>query len=116
VRPVEVLLRDLAALGIDVIFSSDLVPPELLEPPPRAGATPLQRATDALVAHGLALRELAPQKYVVVRAAPDVIVHVAEVPLEEISVYASRYSIQGPSVAAPLELSRRRYRHRARQS
>jgi len=104
-RPVEALLRDLAPLGIDVIFSSDLVPPGLVEPAPRAGVAPLQRAMDALAAHGLTLREIAPQKYVVVRAEPAVITPAAEAPLEEISVYASRYSIQGPGVATPLELS-----------
>ena len=53
---VEALLRALQPLGIDVIYSSDLVPPDLPAPPPRAGDTPLQRATDALAAHGLALR------------------------------------------------------------
>ena len=104
-RPVEALLRDLAPLGIDVIFSSDLVPPDLVEPPPRAGITPLQRATDALAAHGLALREVAPRKFVVIRAPPVEAPQAAEPPLEEISVYASRYSIQGPGVTKPLELS-----------
>ena len=104
-RPVETLLRDLAPLGIDVIFSSDLVPSDLVEPPPRAGITPLQRATDALAAHGLALREIAPRKFVVIRAPPVEALQAAEAPLEEISVYASRYSIQGPGVTKPLELS-----------
>jgi len=104
-RPVEALLRDLAPLGIDVIFSSDLVPPDLVEPPPRAGTTPLQRAADALAAHGLALREIAPRKFVVIRAPPVEAPQSAEAPLEEISVYASRYSIQGPGVIKPLELS-----------
>jgi len=104
-RPVEALLRDLAPQGIDVIFSSELVPPDLVEPPPRPGVAPLQRAMDALAAHGLTLREVAPRKYVVVRAAPQEATPKVEAPLEEISVYASRYSIQGPGVAVPLELS-----------
>jgi len=104
-RHVDVLLRELAPLGIDVIFSSDLVPPELVESPPREGATPLQRAKDALAAHGLALREIAPNKYVVVRESPAQPVTPTEAPIEVISVYASRYSISGPGVTGPLELS-----------
>ena len=104
-RHVDVLLRELAPLGIDVILSSDLVPPELVESPPREGATPLQRAKDALAAHGLALREIAPNKYVVVRESPAQPVTPTEAPIEVISVYASRYSISGPGVTGPLELS-----------
>jgi outer membrane receptor protein involved in Fe transport len=103
---VDSLLRALAPLGIDVIYSSDLVPADMLASP-RAGRSPLDAARDALAAHGLALDEIAPQKYVVVRApatappaTPDV-----DAPLQEISVYASRYSIQGREVAAPRELS-----------
>lgn len=106
VRPVETLLRELSSQGIDVIFSSDLVPPDMLETAPRAGASPLQRATEALAAHGLVLRALAPRKYVVVRASvPDPSTGDADAPMEEISVYASRYSIAGRSVNEPLELS-----------
>ena len=104
-RHVDSLLRELAPLGIDVIFSSDLVPPELVEPPPRAGVTPLQRARDALAANGLALREISPDKYVVVRAEAPAAAAPVDAPLEEISVYASRYSISGPGITEPLELS-----------
>ncbi len=105
-RSVEALLLDLAPLGIDIIFSSDLVPPELRAPPPRTDATPLQRAMDALAAHGLTLRQLAPDKYVVVPASiPQVPQPVSEAPLEEISVYASRYSIEGRTVVDGLKLS-----------
>ena len=104
---IDSLLRALAPLGIDVIYSSDLVPADLEAPPPRAGRSPLERAMDALAANGLKLEPVAPQKYVVVRApaaappaGPD-----TEAPLQEISVYASRYSIEGREVAAPRELS-----------
>ena len=105
-RSVESLLRDLAPLGIDVIFSSDLVPPDLRAPPPSADATPLQLAMQALAAYGLTLRELAPDKYVVVRAnTPQAPQPVSEAPLEEISVYASRYSIEGRTLVDGLKLS-----------
>ena len=53
---------------MDVIYSSELVPPEHPAPPARAGDTPLQRAREALAAHGLALRSVGPNTYVVVRA------------------------------------------------
>lgn len=62
---------------------------------------------DALAANGLRLEPVAPQKYVVVRApvtAPPVAPE-SDAPLQEISVYASRYSIEGREVAAPRQLS-----------
>jgi hypothetical protein len=104
---VDSLLRALAPLGIDVIYSSDLVPADLVAPTSRAGQAPLERAADALAAHGLMLQPVAPRKYVVVRApsAPPPPVADVEAPLQEISVYASRYSIEGREVAMPRELS-----------
>jgi hypothetical protein len=103
---VDSLLRALRPLGIDVIYSSDLVPADLAAPPPLAARSPLERAMDALAANGLKLEPLAPQKYVVVRVPPapppppdD------DAPLQEISVYASRYSIEGREVAQPRQLS-----------
>ena len=76
-------------------------------PPPRAGRTPLELARDALAAHGLSLEPLAPQKYVVVRMPPAAPPSdpASDAPLQEISVYASRYSIEGRLVAEPRELS-----------
>jgi len=106
VRTVDSLLRDLKALGIDVIYSSDLVPADLQAPPPKPGRTPLELAMDALAASGLRLEPLAPQKYVVVRAPAPAAAPAAEpAPLQEISVYASRYSIGGRAVSDPRTLS-----------
>jgi outer membrane receptor protein involved in Fe transport len=103
---VDSLLRALGAQGIDVIYSSELVPADLVAPPPRAGRSPLEQAMDALAAHGLRLDPVAPRKYVVVRApVPQLPPPVDEAPLQEISVYASRYSIEGRDVAEPRELS-----------
>jgi outer membrane receptor protein involved in Fe transport len=100
-KSVEALLQELRQDGIEIIFSSELVAPGLLEPAPRPGATPLQRATDALAAHGLELRAIAPGKYVVaVSAAPKPVPPPADAPLEEISVYASRYAIAGGATVA----------------
>jgi hypothetical protein len=103
--PVDSLLRALQAQGVDVIFSSELVPPQMRAPLPRAGRTPLEAATEALAANGLRLESLAPRKFVVVRAPPPAVPPAAEDALQEISVYASRYSIEGRAVAAPRELS-----------
>jgi outer membrane receptor protein involved in Fe transport len=102
---VESLLRDLRPQGIDVIFSSDLVPPELLAPATLAGNTPLEQAVEALAAHGLVLRPLARNRYVVVRAQTSQVSQADAAPMEEISVYASRYSIEGRVVAEPRVLS-----------
>jgi outer membrane receptor protein involved in Fe transport len=99
------LLHELRANGLDIIYSSELVPPDIVAPAPRADASPLQRANDALAAHGLTLRKIGPRSYVVVRlpaAMPGVAV--SEEPLAEVSVYASRYAIDG-GLAEPRELS-----------
>jgi outer membrane receptor protein involved in Fe transport len=107
VTTVDSLLRALRPLGIDVIYSSELVPADLTAPPPRAGSTPLEQAADALAAHGLKLEPLAEKRYVVVRmpAPPTAAAPEPDSPLQEISVYASRYSIEGRLVAEPRELS-----------
>ena len=99
------MLQDLRRSGIEVIYSSELVAPSLLEPEPREGLTPLQRAQEALAAHGLELRTVAPGKYVVVAsAAPAPSPVPAIAPMEEISVYASRYAIES-GVGEPRKLS-----------
>ena len=87
---------------MDVIYSSELVPPELIAPPARDGETLTQRARDALAAHGLALRTVGANTFVVVPAATPAVE--SEEPLEEISVYASRYAIDG-GLAEPREVS-----------
>jgi len=94
----------LKASGVDVIYSSELVTPDLLAPPAHEGDTLVQAARAALAAHGLALRTVAPNTFVVVRAPALAPVEVAEAPLEEISVYASRYAIDG-GLAEPREVS-----------
>ncbi len=104
--PVETLLRDLKRLGIDVIFSSELVPPDLLAPATPATGAPLPYVNQVLAANGLALRLLAPNRYVVVRASPVPATSAAstDAAIEEVSVYASRYSIAGRVIAEPRDL------------
>jgi len=101
-RTVEVLLQELRQTGVGVIYSSELIAPSLLEPTPNEG-TPLQRAKRALAAHRLELRVIAPGRYVVVAMA-EPLAPAADPPLEEISVYASRYAIDG-GVHQPRHLS-----------
>jgi hypothetical protein len=67
-------------------------------------ATPMQRASEALAAVGLELHALGPKSYVVRRAPPRP-APAAEAPLEEVSVYASRYALEGRGLAEPRELS-----------
>jgi len=94
----------LKASGVDVIYSSELVPPDLLAPPPHVGDTPVQSARAALAAHGLALRAVAPDTFVVIRAETPTQVEEPEAPLDEISVYASRYAIAA-GLAEPQDVS-----------
>jgi len=103
---VESLLQGLKRLGIDVIYSSELVPPDMVAAPANAGSSPLERVREALAARGLALQTLGPDKYVVVRAEiPHPAATTAGSPMEEVTVYASRYSIEGRVLAQPRELA-----------
>jgi len=99
------VLQALERSGVDVIYSSELVPPEMAAPPAIAGATLLDRAASALAVNGLALRALGPDKYVVVRSTkPNTAVPVSNEPMDEVSVYASRYAINA-GLAEPREMS-----------
>jgi outer membrane receptor protein involved in Fe transport len=103
-KSVDTLLRELRQAGIEVIYSSELVAPDLFEPKPREGATPLQRAREALAAHGLELRLIAPGRYVVVAGSAAAVEPETDAPMEEISVYASRYAIES-GLGEPRQLS-----------
>ena len=88
--------------GADVIYSSELVRPDMVAPPAHVGDTPLQRAVAALGANGLILRTIGPNTYVVMRA-PAAPVAMSDEPMDEVSVYASRYSIAA-GLAEPREV------------
>lgn len=104
-RSVESLLQELRQSGIEVIYSSELVAPTLLEPRARPGGTPLQRAREALAAHGLELRAIAPGRFVVTAAAAPAPAPIGdEQPMDEISVYASRYAFES-AMGGPRQLS-----------
>jgi TonB-dependent Receptor Plug Domain len=95
---VQDVLRSLQDSGFDILYSSDLVPPELSAPEPARSATPLQRAAGALALHGLELRSIGPRTFLVVRMAKVQAEDVQPDPvLDEISVFGSRYSLVGQS-------------------
>jgi outer membrane receptor protein involved in Fe transport len=102
-QTVEAVLQTLRQSGVDVIYSSELVPSGMAAPPANAGETPLQRATAALAAHGLALRAIGPGSYVVMRVPRPAPVVVDEA-MDEVSVYASRYAIAA-GLAEPRDLT-----------
>jgi hypothetical protein len=105
------LLEALGATGVDVLYSSDLVPPDLDAPAVLQGSDPLSRVMEALAAHHLQLLSVGPRRYVVTRepsrrAAPATPSNHRSAPpqeavLDEVSVFASRYAFEGISVGEP---------------
>jgi outer membrane receptor protein involved in Fe transport len=104
-RSVESLLQELKSVGIEVIYNSTIVPPELQASVDDLPSDPLLAASAALAAHGLELRQIAPRHYVVVRVAPAAVAPPRETILAEVSVYASRFAIDGRSLAEPIVLA-----------
>lgn len=112
------LLRGLGSRGIVVLFSSDLVPPELTAPAAAAGSDPMARALEALASHRLRLQRLGERRYVVTRdlnaplppplprAVPTGASADAPSVLNDISVFASRYEFGAAAPGAPASLVR----------
>jgi hypothetical protein len=103
------LLRALGTTGVDVLYSSDLVPPNLMGPATLQGADPMSRAVEALAAHHLLLKNVGQRRYVVTRAPPtaqsDPDVPSAPIAIDEVSVFASRYAFINTAVGEPVLLS-----------
>ncbi|HUQ10836.1 MAG TPA: TonB-dependent receptor [Steroidobacteraceae bacterium] len=97
-------MRALRQTGVDVIYSSELVRADMPATPAREGASPLQRARDALATQDLELRALGPHTYVVIRKPAPALPGRIDEPMQEVSVYASRYAIEG-GLAEPHEVS-----------
>ncbi len=90
------LLRSLAASGYDILYSSDLVSPDLKVPENLHETDPLGRAREALAAHHLTLRNDGQKRYVVTRSNRPVPqtspgTEVFNEHLDEVAVFASRY-------------------------
>lgn len=90
------LLRSLSATGVDILYSSDLVPPDLEAPGTLRGADPMSRAVEALAAHKLLLRSEGQRRYLVTRApaarSPTLPVAPNPSELDEVAVFGSRYT------------------------
>ena len=97
-RSLDDVLRSAASLGVRVIFTDRLVPPELrIDREPRS-TNPVEALREILQPHALALDEVAPGIYVVTSERP---VHQSPrpltptpAPLEQAQVTASRYTFE----------------------
>lgn len=105
-RPVTVaeLLRSLIATGVEVLYSSDLVPPTMVAPESTQAPDLQSRVAEALATHHLLLKKTDDHHYVVTRAVP----RRADPPpapsmtrtpsalstLEEVVVFASHYTFE----------------------
>ncbi len=101
-QSVQAVLQSLRDVGVEVIYSSDLVSSELRTSKRQApGESMLDHAVAVLADVGLLLRPLGARRYVVVRAPQTMPPDAALEPLQELSVYASRYAIEGRPISAP---------------
>ena len=110
------LLRTLIAAGVDVLYSSELVPSDLDAPDSVPQGDPMARVVAALTANHLALQHTGGRGYVVVRAVasptPPVAAGAAAAPvigsaprestLDEVSVFASRYEFTTGTAGEPI--------------
>ncbi|HEY0802488.1 MAG TPA: Plug domain-containing protein, partial [Steroidobacteraceae bacterium] len=117
--PVKVtdLLQALGATGIEVLYSSDLVPPGLESSAPLQGSDALSRAINALAEHHLILRRVEPRRYIVTRephlptsvtakAAPSKEAPSSkQAPLDELTVFSSRYAFESVLTGEPIALT-----------
>ena len=109
------LLRSLTATGVDVLYSSDLVPPGLDAPDTLPRGDPRSRVDAALAANQLMLRDAGAGRFIVSRTPrPKVVPGVAPksqvapasagrpISLAEMSVFASRYEVKRTPSGEPL--------------
>jgi outer membrane receptor protein involved in Fe transport len=92
------LLHALSASGLEILYSSDLVSPDLTVPATVRATDPLSRAREALGAYHLQLQSDGQKRYIVTRAAvprPSVQTPPSIEPgLDEVMVFASRYVVK----------------------
>ncbi|MDB6088012.1 MAG: hypothetical protein JWN85_796 [Gammaproteobacteria bacterium] len=114
------LLRSLSATGIEVLYSSDLVPPDLEAPAAPRESDLMSRAVAALAAHHLLLRSEGQRRYIVTRAPPSHTEPPRRLPplqgtalapnaprLDEVSVFASRYAFVDSTIGESTSFARR---------
>jgi hypothetical protein len=115
------LLRTFIATGVDVIYSSELVPSNLDAPDAFPQGDPTSRVVAALAANHLTLKRTGERSYVVTRAAPPptpiaapgATIAAAGAPaarqaaLDEVSVFASRYEFTTGAESEPIGFDER---------
>jgi outer membrane receptor protein involved in Fe transport len=101
------LLEDLRARGANIIYSSELVRPDMQVPQSASGLDVWSRARQALAAHGLVLRSIGSGRYIVTQAPrtqppPKTAPRTRRSPVRkaaedagppQVSVFASRYEL-----------------------
>ena len=95
-QPVESALRQLAtSAGLQLVYSSALVPADLVVRAEPAAASPLEAIGQILAASGLALKQIDEGTYAVVRAPRTASAkhEPAASPLDEVVVTSSRYAL-----------------------
>lgn len=108
------VLRALSAAGVNVLYSSDLVPATLDAPDALPRGDPMSRAVAALAANGLILRRTGGTTYVVTQSTVKLQSSTPKAPaaapraaLDEVSVFASRYEFTAGTEGEPVEFSDR---------
>ena len=108
------VLRALSAAGVNVLYSTDLVPGTLDAPDALPHGNPMSRAVAALAANGLILRRTGESTYVVTQGRPTTRPSAAKAPaaapravLDEVSVFASRYEFTAGKAGEPVEYNDR---------
>lgn len=106
------ILAELRRDGVDVIYSTDLVTSAMVLSEPLHSRTPIERAREALAPFGLVLKGIGANRYVVTRGPRKAASRVAPPPvaavsgvLEEISVYASQYTLGEGTTGEPKSFS-----------
>ncbi len=108
------VLRALSAAGVNVLYSTDLVPGTLDAPDALPHGSPMSRAVAALAANGLILRRTGETTYVVTQGQRTSRPSAAKAPaaapravLDEVSVFASRYEFTAGKAGEPVEFNDR---------
>jgi hypothetical protein len=114
-RALAAALDALRAEGLPIVYSNALVTPALRVTAEPGDGSAEQRAARLLAPHGLALERLGSGTWVVVRAAPGAPAPASAVaaaapppaePLEQVSVFASRYRVDPAGGLALVDLTR----------
>jgi outer membrane receptor protein involved in Fe transport len=99
-RPLDDVLRDLGGQGLNLIYSSETVVASMRVTEEPTASTPAGVLAEVLAANGLRAERIGSDSYAILRVAPaapaeapTVARAMADAPLEEIVVAASRYSL-----------------------